>query len=131
MDAIAYLMGIDGGGTKTLVRLASQGSVLAQASGPGSALRIGAAQAWRVIGQTIDAAFASRRRGPADETLAVGIGIAGENVAQWSADFRAQALAFGVLEIVNDGVATCWVRMAARPVPSSRWAPVPSACRWT
>lgn len=108
MDAIAYLVGIDGGGTKTLVRLTSpQGQVLAQASGPGSALRIGAAQAWRVIGQTIDAAFASAGlQRPADEALAVGIGIAGENVAQWSADFRAQAPAFGVLEIVNDGVAT-------------------------
>ena len=108
MDAIAYLLGIDGGGTKTLVRLTSpQGQVLAQASGPGSALRIGAAQAWRVIGQTIEDAFASAGlRRPADETLAVGIGIAGENVAQWSADFRAQAPAFGVLEIVNDGVAT-------------------------
>ncbi|WP_428272736.1 BadF/BadG/BcrA/BcrD ATPase family protein, partial [Enterococcus innesii] len=95
-DAIAYLLGIDGGGTKTLVRLTSpQGQVLAQASGPGSALRIGAAQAWRVISQTIEDAFSSAGlRRPADETLAVGIGIAGENVAQWSADFRAQAPAF-------------------------------------
>lgn len=108
MDGIAYLIGVDGGGTKTLVRLASpQGQVLAQASGPGSALRNGAALAWHVIGQTIDAAFthAGLAR-PHDQALAVGIGIAGENVAQWSADFRALAPAFGALEIVNDGVAT-------------------------
>lgn len=56
MDGIAYLVGVDGGGTKTLVRLASlHGKTLGQASGPGSALRNGAAHAWRVIGRTIEA----------------------------------------------------------------------------
>jgi len=108
MDGIAYLVGVDGGGTKTLVRLASlQGRTLAQASGPGSALRNGAAHAWRVIGRTIEETFAAAGiKRPADQALAVGIGIAGENVAQWSADFRTMAPAFGALEIVNDGVAT-------------------------
>ncbi|MGO0790630.1 BadF/BadG/BcrA/BcrD ATPase family protein [Herbaspirillum seropedicae] len=108
MDGIAYLVGVDGGGTKTLVRLASlHGKTLGQASGPGSALRNGAAHAWRVIGRTIEETFAAAGiKRPADQALAVGIGIAGENVAQWSADFRTMAPAFGALDIVNDGVAT-------------------------
>ena len=108
MDGIAYLIGVDGGGSKTLVRLATpEGRVLQEASGTGSALRNGAAKAWQVIGQTIERVFVQAALARPDHAaLAVGIGIAGENVAQWSADFRAMAPAFGALEIVNDGVAT-------------------------
>lgn len=108
MDGIAYLIGVDGGGSKTLVRLATpEGRVLQEASGAASALRNGAAKAWQVIGQTIDRVFVQAAQArPDNAALAVGIGIAGENVAQWSADFRAMAPAFGALEIVNDGVAT-------------------------
>ncbi|MFJ3055248.1 BadF/BadG/BcrA/BcrD ATPase family protein [Herbaspirillum sp. NPDC087042] len=108
MTDIAYLIGVDGGGTKTLVRLArADGSVLAQASGPGSALRNGATRAWRAIEDTIAQAFAHvGLTVPAPATLAVGIGIAGQNVVQWAADFQSQAPHFGALQIVNDGVAT-------------------------
>lgn len=117
MDQIDYLIGVDGGGTKTLVRLAHpDGSVLAEASGPASALRNGATVAWRAIGGTIAAAFARADLAlPAAGQLAVGIGIAGQNVAQWAADFRAQAPAYGALEIVNDGVATLLGAHAGQP----------------
>ena len=108
MTEIAYLIGVDGGGTKTLVRLARvDGSILAQASGPGSALRNGAPRAWRAIEDTIAQAFAHAGMSvPPPAALAVGIGIAGQNVVQWANDFRSQAPHFGALQIVNDGVAT-------------------------
>lgn len=108
MASIDYLIGVDGGGSKTLVRLARPDrSVLAQASGPGSALRNGAGLAWVVIATTIDSAFANAGLAlPPAAQLAVGVGIAGYNVAQWAADFRAAAPAFGALEIANDGVTT-------------------------
>jgi glucosamine kinase len=108
MASIDYLIGVDGGGTKTLVRLARPDRrVLAQASGPGSALRNGPGAAWNVIVAAIGQAFANAGLPLApDASLAVGIGIAGYNVAQWAADFRACAPGFGALEIANDGVTT-------------------------
>jgi glucosamine kinase len=107
-DSIDYLVGVDGGGTKTLVRLAAPDRrILAQAAGPGSALRNGAEAAWRAIEATIDEAFGNAGLVlPAPARLAVGIGIAGYNVAQWADAFRAGAPAFGALRIASDGVTT-------------------------
>ncbi|KAF1040274.1 MAG: Glucosamine kinase GspK [Herbaspirillum frisingense] len=117
MASIDYLIGIDGGGTKTLARLARPGhGTLAQASGPGSALRNGAGNAWRVIDAVIAEVFANAGLArPQSSQLAVGIGIAGYNVAQWAADFRAAAPAFGALEIANDGVITLLGAHEGRP----------------
>lgn len=117
MASIDYLLGVDGGGTKTLVRLARPDRrVLAQATGPGSALRLGAAAAWDAIAATIGHAFANAGLALAPEArLAVGVGIAGYNVTQWAAAFRAVAPAYGALEIVNDGVATLLGAHEGRP----------------
>lgn len=120
-NSIDYLVGVDGGGTKTLVRLARAGAasghgVLAQAAGPGSALRNGAAAAWRAIEATIADAFANAGLPlPSPQQLAVGVGIAGYNVAQWASEFRAAAPAYGALEIANDGVATLLGAHEGRP----------------
>ncbi|WP_432240177.1 BadF/BadG/BcrA/BcrD ATPase family protein [Herbaspirillum robiniae] len=120
-NSIDYLVGVDGGGTKTLVRLARAGAasghgVLAQAAGPGSALRNGAAAAWRAIEATIADAFANAGLPlPSLQQLAVGVGIAGYNVAQWASEFRAAAPAYGALEIANDGVATLLGAHEGRP----------------
>ncbi|MBP0598108.1 ATPase [Herbaspirillum sp. LeCh32-8] len=119
MASIDYLLGVDGGGTKTLVRLTRaerRAQVLAQASGPGSALRNGAGPAWDIIGAAIGQAFSNAGLTlPPVSQLAVGIGIAGYNVEQWAADFRAGAPAFGALEIANDGVATLLGAHDGRP----------------
>ncbi|WP_343582924.1 BadF/BadG/BcrA/BcrD ATPase family protein [Herbaspirillum sp.] len=105
---IAWLAGVDGGGTKTLVRIATvDGRVLAEAAGPGSALRNGADAAWRAIMATIAQAFTHAGLAmPPLPQLAVGIGIAGYNVAQWAADFHAAAPAFGALQAATDGITT-------------------------
>ncbi|MBB5390003.1 MULTISPECIES: BadF/BadG/BcrA/BcrD ATPase family protein [unclassified Herbaspirillum] len=106
--SIAWLAGVDGGGTKTLVRIAAaDGRVLAEAAGPGSALRNGAGTAWRIIVPTIEQAFIHAGQAmPPLSQLAVGVGIAGYNVAQWAADFHAAAPAFGMLQAATDGITT-------------------------
>jgi len=116
-----YLIGIDGGGTKTLVRVTDlNGAVLAEATGPGSALRNGAPAAWNAILTTLQSAFAHARAGtgiimPPLSRMAAGMGVAGYNVAQWAADFRAQAPAFGALEIASDATTTLLGAHQGRP----------------
>ncbi|WP_034292805.1 BadF/BadG/BcrA/BcrD ATPase family protein [Herbaspirillum sp. RV1423] len=103
-----YLIGIDGGGTKTLARVVrADGSLLAEATGPGSALRNGAPAAWDAIRTTMRDAFALAGVAmPPLTRLAAGMGVAGYNVAQWAEDFRRQAPTFGALRIVSDAVTT-------------------------
>jgi glucosamine kinase len=112
-----YLIGVDGGGTKTLVRVADlNGAVLAEAIGPGSALRNGAPAAWNAILTTLQSAFAHAKLAmPPLSRMAAGMGVAGYNVAQWAADFRAQAPAFGVLEIASDAITTLLGAHQGRP----------------
>jgi glucosamine kinase len=114
-----YLIGVDGGGTKTLVRVADlDGAVLAEAIGPGSALRNGAPAAWNAILTTLQSAFAHAGAGipmPPLSRMAAGLGVAGYNVAQWAADFRAQTPAFGALEIASDATTTLLGAHQGRP----------------
>lgn len=116
-----YLIGVDGGGTKTLVRVADlDGAVLAEAIGPGSALRNGAPAAWNAILTTLQSAFSHAGAGtgmpmPPLSRMAAGLGVAGYNVAQWAADFRAQAPAFGALEIASDATTTLLGAHQGRP----------------
>lgn len=107
-QAYDYLIGVDGGGTKTLARVVtSDGVLLAEATGPGSALRIGARAAWDAIGVAITGAFNTAGVAiPSFDRLATGIGIAGYNVTQWAEDFRRQAPAFGFLRIDTDATTT-------------------------
>ena len=103
-----YYVGVDGGGTKTLVRVVhADGTVLGEATGPGAQLSLGAANAWDSIVSTLQQVFEhSGKALPPLSQLAMGIGIAGFNVAQQAADFRALAPAFGALRIASDGTTT-------------------------
>lgn len=105
---VDYLVGVDGGGTKTLVRVVHRdGRLLGQASGPGSALRNGSAPAWATILSILAQVFEQARLAmPAPEHLAVGIGIAGYNVAPWAEQFMVSAPAFAVLQAASDGMTT-------------------------
>jgi glucosamine kinase len=78
-SASRWLVGIDGGGSGTRVRLAdAQGCLLGSGRAGPSALGQGVAQAWRHIGQALDAAFADAglARAP-DHDVALGLGLAG------------------------------------------------------
>jgi len=107
-QAYDYLIGVDGGGTKTLVRVVrADGSLLGEAVGAGSALRNGAATAWDAILTTLQRAFSNAGVAmPPFRKLAAGMGVAGFNVAQWAEDFRAKAPAFGALQLASDATTT-------------------------
>lgn len=107
-DEARYLIGIDGGGTKTLVRVFDhQGRLLAQANGPGSGLRNGATHAWAAIMRAIEQAFDTIGMAvPPLSQLAVGIGVAGYNVVEWAHQFRIQAPAFHTLRLTSDAITT-------------------------
>ncbi|MEY2653988.1 MAG: hypothetical protein RLZZ524_1016, partial [Pseudomonadota bacterium] len=56
--AFPFLIGVDGGGTGTRARLCdAQGRVLGDGAAGPSALGQGVEQAWRHIGQAVEAAF--------------------------------------------------------------------------
>lgn len=108
MSGIDFLIGVDGGGSGTRVRLAAADSrELAFGIGGPSALALGAEVAWTAIDRAIDDAFlAAARARPPEARLALGIGIAGANVPEWLAEFRQRAPAFGALVIDSDAWTT-------------------------
>lgn len=112
-----YLIGIDGGGTKTLARIVDQqGRLLAEHSAAGSALRNGPEKAWAAVLSSIEGAFASIGLGmPSCSRLAVGIGVAGYNVAQWAEDFQAHAPGFHTLRLATDASTTLLGAHQGRP----------------
>jgi glucosamine kinase len=105
---IDYLIGVDGGGTGTRVRLArADGTELAQgASGP-SGLGLGIARAWEAVQQAVAAAFAaSGVQQPSLDRLAIGLGLAGVHNKQWAAEFVAADPGFAALRLETDGYTT-------------------------
>jgi glucosamine kinase len=108
---IDYLIGVDGGGTGTRVRiahLASGGAVeLAQgASGP-SGLGLGIARAWAAIDDAIAQAFAtSSSAQPPLERMAIGLGLAGVHNGQWAQAFRDADPGYGALRLETDAFTT-------------------------
>jgi glucosamine kinase len=105
---IDYLIGVDGGGTGTRVRLArADGTELAEgASGP-SGLGLGIARAWDAVQQAVAAAFAaSGVQQPSLDRLAIGLGLAGVHNRQWAAEFVAANPGFATLRLETDGFTT-------------------------
>jgi glucosamine kinase len=105
---IEFHIGIDGGGTGTRVRLARpDGSELAQAQGPASALSHGSDAAWQAIDSTLRTAFANAGLPfPGPERLALGLGLAGVHNPAWAEQFRQQAPQVATLVLDNDAVTT-------------------------
>ena len=114
---LRYLIGVDGGGTGTRVRLLSaDGRPLGVgASGP-SALGQGEEQAWRHIGQAIDRAFAATGLAAADVAeCALSLGLAGADVTSRRDRFLALAPNFGELLLCSDAQTTLSGAHAGRP----------------
>jgi glucosamine kinase len=109
---IDFLLGVDGGGTGTRVRLAradarsgfhelSQG-----ASGP-SGLGLGIARAWDAVRQAAAAAFAAAGiEQPSLDRIAIGLGLAGVHNKQWAADFIAANPGYAAIRLETDGYTT-------------------------
>jgi glucosamine kinase len=117
---IEFLLGVDGGGSGTRVRLArADGVELASgASGP-SALSLGIAAAWAAIDDAAAKAFAEAGLPfPAKSAVAIGLGLAGVHNRQWAAAFIAANAAnagYAELALESDGHTTVLGAHAGQP----------------
>ncbi len=114
---IEFLIGVDGGGSGTRVRLADAGGRelgLGQ-SGP-SGLGLGIASAWNAVGQAIAAAFAAASLPqPGNERLAIGLGLAGVHNKQWAAEFCAVQPGFAAIVLASDATTTLFGAHQGQP----------------
>jgi len=114
---IEYLIGVDGGGTGTRVRLAlPDGTELAQGRSGPSGLSLGIEQAWLSIDDAVDQAFASIGvTRPANARCAIGLGLAGVHNKQWAAQFADANPGYAALRLENDGFTTLMGAHAGSP----------------
>lgn len=103
-----YLIGVDGGGTQTRVRLArSAGAEIGYGTSGASGLMHGVDKAWQAVLSAIDAAFASAGlRRPPLARIAAGLGMAGVHNKQWAQDFIARDPGFASLTVETDAFTT-------------------------
>ena len=115
--AARFLIGVDGGGTGTRVRLADlQGRLLGQGDAGPSALGQGAEQAWRHIQQALQAAAQQAGLAAlAPRDCAIGLGLSGASVPTQAADFLAQQPGYALLALDGDGFTTVLGAHAGQP----------------
>lgn len=114
---IEYLIGVDGGGTGTRVRLArANGGELAQGHSGPSGLAHGIGQAWNAIDDAVAKAFAAIGVGsPAIGSAAIGLGLAGVHNRQWAAQFEQANPGYAALRLATDGFTTLMGAHQGRP----------------
>ena len=114
---IHYLIGVDGGGTKTRVRLARpDGSELACAMGGPSALRHGVDKAWRTVDAAVAEVFAAIGLKTIPKTeCAIGLGLAGVHNKEWAAAFRAFDHGYAAALLDTDAFTTLMGAHNGRP----------------
>jgi glucosamine kinase len=106
---IDYLIGVDGGGTGTRVRLRRCGEPreLAQGMGGPSGLGLGIERAWAAIAQTIQHAFqAAGLSLPPRDRIAMGLGLAGVHNELWAQEFVDANPGYAVLALETDAYTT-------------------------
>jgi len=114
---IDYLIGVDGGGTGTRVRLARlDGSELAQASGGPSALARGIGNAWTTVEGAVGDAFATIGITAVPRaSCAIGLGLAGVHNKEWAAAFVAANPGYAALALDTDGFTTLMGAHGGKP----------------
>lgn len=113
---IEYLIGVDGGGTGTRVRLArADGTQLAQGSSGPSGLAHGIGNAWAAVGEAVAQAFAAAGLSPVPERSAIGLGMAGVHNKHWAAQFSAANPGYAVMLLETDGFTTLMGAHAGQP----------------
>jgi glucosamine kinase len=114
---IEYLIGVDGGGTGTRVRLArADGSELAQAQGGPSGLAHGIVAAWSAINAAVNKAFATVGIShPSFGHCAIGLGLAGVHNKQWAGQFVDANPGYALVRLANDGYTTLIGAHQGRP----------------
>jgi glucosamine kinase len=101
-----FLVGVDGGGSGTRVRLQdTAGRTLGEGSAGPSGLGQGVAQAWRHVEQALAAAFGSAGLVlPTPDRVALGLGLAGASVAEQLAAFLAGDPGYAACVLDTDAV---------------------------
>jgi len=103
-----YLIGVDGGGTGTRVRIErTDGIELGRGNAGPSGLLHGAGKAWAAVQGAVDSAFADANVAqPALARMAIGLGLAGVHNKQWAAEFVEKNPGFGALKVETDAFCT-------------------------
>ncbi|MES2898623.1 MAG: BadF/BadG/BcrA/BcrD ATPase family protein [Pseudomonadota bacterium] len=113
---IEYLIGVDGGGTGTRVRLANaDGAELAQARSGPSGLALGIDRAWSSINEAVAEAFATIGLSPPLASTAIGLGLAGVHNKLWASQFEQANPGYARLRLDNDGYTTLLGAHQGRP----------------
>jgi len=114
---IDYLIGVDGGGTKTRVRLADRtGAELATSSSGPSGLGHGIDKAWHAVTSATRQAFAAIGIDAIPlSACAIGLGLAGVHNKQWAAAFSAANPGFAAIVLDTDGFTTLMGAHGGRP----------------
>ncbi|MFY8116331.1 MAG: BadF/BadG/BcrA/BcrD ATPase family protein [Roseateles sp.] len=114
---VRFLIGVDGGGTGTRVRLADrQGRVLGQGEAGPSALGQGVEQAWRHVQQAVMAAAGQAGLGVLDlAECAIGLGLSGATIAEQAESFLRLQPGYARVLLENDGYTTVLGAHGGRP----------------
>jgi glucosamine kinase len=114
---IDFLLGVDGGGTGTRVRLArADGTELAQGAGGPSGLGLGIDRAWASVQQAVARAFAAPGvEQPSPGRIAIGLGLAGVHNKQWAAEFVAANPGYAAIRLETDAFTTLMGAHAGAP----------------
>lgn len=114
---IDYLIGVDGGGTNTRVRVARRDGVeLATGHSGPSGLRHGIDNAWNAVNAATAKAFAAIGIATIPmERCAIGLGLAGVHNKEWAALFRAANPGYAALVLDTDAFSTLMGAHGGRP----------------
>ncbi|MGB9990975.1 BadF/BadG/BcrA/BcrD ATPase family protein [Massilia sp. SM-13] len=114
---IEFLLGVDGGGSGTRVRLARpDGSLLAEGSAGPSGLLHGIQNAWAAVESAAAQAFAAAGLAvPARSNVAVGLGLAGVHNRQWAANFVSANPGYAAVALETDAYTTVLGAHDGRP----------------
>lgn len=105
---IEFLIGVDGGGSGTRVRLARpDGQLLGEGQAGPSGLLHGVKNAWAAVEEAMARAFAAAGIAqPGRAQIAVGLGLAGVHNRQWAANFVAANPGFAAVALETDAFTT-------------------------
>lgn len=114
---IEYLIGVDGGGSGTRVRLARpDGSLLAEGQGGPSGLLHGIQNAWKSVEEALAAAFAAAALPvPPRSAMAIGLGLAGVHNPQWADNFIGANPGYAAVALETDAYTTVLGAHAGKP----------------
>ncbi|WP_295990074.1 BadF/BadG/BcrA/BcrD ATPase family protein [Rugamonas sp.] len=105
---IEFLIGVDGGGSGTRVKLARRdGSLLAEGDSGPSGLLHGVARAWAAVEDAAARAFhAAGLDFPARTSVAIGLGLAGVHNKQWADSFVHGNPGYASVALASDATTT-------------------------